>query len=158
MKFFTFSAIIGLVLLAGCGFHLRGITMAHLPFEEVTIQPAQPEDRFQQKLEAMLQAHGIPALKLEDSEWSLKLSPLELERSPLAYASNGELVREKVRLSMDYSLEHLDETVVTHQLSAERQHQLSTSAQLATQSEFSTIVEEMQTDLLQQMLLQLSRV
>ncbi|HET9843892.1 MAG TPA: LPS assembly lipoprotein LptE [Gammaproteobacteria bacterium] len=160
MRVTYFITILAISLLFGCGFHLRGthiLDQTQLPFRIVTIEPYAPEDRLQQDLALRLESYAVEIAK-EPTPWILQWEPLLLETSPIAFGPNGELVREKLRLTLRYRLKHDNSVVAEKTLWTERQHHLNVGSQLATQEERNAILKEMQTDLLAQMVLQLSKI
>lgn len=145
------------MMLTGCGFHLRGsLNPVNLPFEQVSLKPNQPYDRFHQHLGTILSSHKINVQ--DEADWQLVLSPLNLKSFPLAYGPNGELVREKLQLSLHAQLIHNGQTLYSRQLTNERQHQLNIATKLADAAELEIILKEMQQDLASQLMLQIANV
>lgn len=160
MRIKYFIGLLGFTVLLGCGFHLRGthaLDQTQLPFDILTIEPYAPEDRLQQDLALRLESYAVKIVK-ESTPWTLQWEPLLLETSPIAFGQNGELVREKLRLTLRYRLKHTNQVVAQKMLWTERQHHLNVGSQLATQEERSAILKEMQTDLIAQIVLQLSKI
>lgn len=144
------------ILLSGCGFHLRGTTHAqNLPFDQLEVIPHSKEP-FARQLNVVLDALKVE--QKESASWQLQLSPLKQKTFPMAYGPNGELVREKIQLSLKYKLLHNQEVILDKVIVNDRQHQLNIATKLADQAELEVILHEMEQDLIQQLIIQMSRV
>jgi outer membrane lipopolysaccharide assembly protein LptE/RlpB len=143
--------------LTSCGFHLRNTHDAKLPFKILQLEPYAPEERFQQRLILRLQRDDIVVNdEHAPSDWLLRIEPITTHSTPIAFGPTGEMVREKIRMSLPYTLVHLKNRIKEETIWTERQHQIDYSAQLATDYDRATVLNEMQNDLITQLLMQLS--
>lgn len=150
-------ALIVCVLLVGCGFHPRGTHEAfQIPFQTLELKPYLQHDPFHKKLRERLKSHGIS--QLENAPYVLELDPLVLQTAPVAYGSNGELAREKLLLSLSYRLLSEGRLMKKDVIQTERQHQRNNTLMIANEEEQRMIIQEMHTDLVQQLVMQLSHL
>jgi outer membrane lipopolysaccharide assembly protein LptE/RlpB len=154
------ACLLVLFLLGGCGFHLRGThSGVELPFDTLKVEPYTPYDRFHQKLKQLLATHEVAIDNSgQNDRFRLILDPLEIKTLPVAYGANGELVREKIHMHMTYKLFDEEELVLDQSLFTERFHQVNHSNLLANQTEIALMQQDMQLDLLQQLITQLSHL
>lgn len=144
------------LLLCACGFHLRGSQQeTSLPFADVYVSSNPKEPMIRQLTVALA---SLDVLSNELSDWQLHVTTPKLKTYPLAYGPNGELVRETLELKVTYTLMHNKEVIQTKTMRNQRQHQLNIATQLADRAELETILKEMEHDLVQQMIIHLSRV
>ncbi len=140
-------------LLSGCGFALRGHKL-YCSVDQVALSQATTADRFGLQIQERFEAHGID---VRSGDWHLSLGALSIETQPLAYAPNGELARQSIRMDLPFVLTHQGERVLDTSASTMRQHAINPNTQLATQYEYEIITHEMKEDLISQLLIQVCR-
>lgn len=145
--------IIIIIILSGCGFHLRH-SYADLSTKYPTIiLPPSGSNSLHQGLYRALVSSSI--LVLEEAPEGhifprLIIDGQNITAQPLVYGPDGELRRERLKMSVTFSF------ISTHtqqfELTTERDRQLNPNQHLGDNAEKVVIEQEMQTDLISQLL------
>jgi outer membrane lipopolysaccharide assembly protein LptE/RlpB len=151
-------------LISACGFHLRGTQHSSLPkIKEVVLQPYEPYNEFYQTLRENLKRAGVDVLLPQTNLAcpTLNVAKSELSNFTLAYSLQGQTRRERLLLSLSYTL-NLPATSgrinqnFNQKMISDRDRQLNPNQDLADQYERALLEKEMQLELVMQLIQQLS--
>jgi LPS-assembly lipoprotein len=145
------------LLLAGCGFHLRG--QAKLPFETLYLQAANEYSPLAQELRNGLQANGVRLTKrVEEASVVLQLVSEHPERKVLTLGSGGRVL--EYQLSYHASLRLYDQQqndwLPVQEIVIRRDFPWDDTQILAKQQEEILLNENMRNDMVQQIIRRLS--
>jgi LPS-assembly lipoprotein len=156
-SFFKITCLV--VLLSGCGFHLRGHQQAPLiPYPSLHLQTHAPYSYLTHALEDQLKSHGVILQEATDTATpTLEVSADELSTQDLAYSADGEVRRQRVNFQLNFNLTAHDGTVLIadQTLSVFRDQLLNPDQSLGDAYEQKMIEKELQQDAIQLLLFRL---
>jgi outer membrane lipopolysaccharide assembly protein LptE/RlpB len=150
-------------LISACGFHLRSTQHSSLPkIKEVVLQPYDPYNEFYQTLRENLKRAGVDVLLPQANLAcpTLTVTKGELSQFSLAYSLQGQTRRERLLLSLSYTLS-LPATAgrmnqnFNQKMLSDRDRQVNPNQDLADQYEKTLLEKEMQLELVMQLIQQL---
>ena len=145
------------LLLAGCGFHLRG--QADMPFSTLYLKVPNEHSDFAVELKRSLAANGVRlAAKPEEAEMTLVIDSEGVQQKILSLAATGRAQEYQLLFVVvlhSYDKQH-SEWMPTQTVVARREYSYSDSVLLAKQEESQTLIQDMQRDMVQQILRRLS--
>ncbi len=149
-------------LMAGCGFHLRGThNPKKIQVKELVLLPYEPYSSFYQLARENLKRAGIdvqiPQSNTNIDCPTLKLTKSEMNQHILVYSLQGQTRRERLQLNLKYDLNlpGVGKQFNQHMMS-NRDRQLNPNQDLADQYEKNLLEKEMQQELIEQLIQQLS--
>lgn len=147
------AALAGTVLLAGCGFHLRGT--AGLPFDTLYVQ-APPTSMFATQLRRVVASASNTKIvdnpKVADA--TLQLVDERREKEILSLSSAGRVSEFQLRYRVSYRIvdKTMRELVPTSEILLRRDFSFNDQEALSKESEEAFLFRDMQTDAVQQLL------
>lgn len=145
------------LLLAGCGFHLRG--QADMPFSTLYLKVPNEHSDFAIELKRSLVASGVRLVaKPEEAEMTLVIDSEGVQQKILSLAATGRAQEYQLLFTVvlhTYDRQH-NEWMPTQTVVARREYSYSDSVLLAKQEEAATLNQDMQRDMVQQILRRLS--
>jgi LPS-assembly lipoprotein len=100
--------LIGVTVLSGCGFHLRGSYNIPAYLKHLQISPAQSMDPFHHMLRRVLASNEVQLIESpasKDAAFStLHITHQDFQEQALAYGLDGQLNRARLVLKVDYEL------------------------------------------------------
>ncbi len=148
-----------MVLLTGCGFHLRGYhsDTAAIPYSSLHLQTDSPYGHLTHLLETQLQSQGVSLEATGQLAPTLKVSATEIETQDLAYSAEGEVRRQRVNYQLNFSLTAPDGTtlIADQTLAVFRDQLLNPDQSLGDEYEQKMIEKELQQDAVQLLLFRL---
>lgn len=142
----------GLLLLAGCGFHLRG--EASLPFDTLYIQ-SPPGSLFASQLRRVIAAssHTRIAEKPDEAEAVLQILSEQREKEILSLSATGRVREFQIRYRVRYQVIGKDKHMITpsSEILLRRDFSFNDEAALSKESEEALLYRDMQTDAVQQL-------
>ncbi|MBS0289231.1 MAG: hypothetical protein JSS07_04230 [Proteobacteria bacterium] len=141
-----------IVLLSGCGFHLRNTADLSMKYPTIILPPS-GSNSLHQGLHRALVASDV--FVVEQAPAGL-ISPLlrvtgqNISALPLVYGPDGELRRERLKMSVAFSFE--SSKTQQFELYTERDRQLNPNQHLGDNAEKVVIEREMQADIISQLL------
>jgi outer membrane lipopolysaccharide assembly protein LptE/RlpB len=152
---FFLIIITSCLLLCACGFHLRSYQESLRHVIPVILLKPSGTPPFYQRLRYSLLARSIEVVEATPSSDrhmpQLSILSEELLTFPLVYGPEGDLRRERLKFTVEFSYCDKEETN-TFTLSTERDRQLIPRQRLGDDSEKVIIEREMQMDIIQQLL------
>jgi len=159
---FRFVLLACILLIAGCGFHLRGYFPIPDEFKLLRIMPNQSFDPFLLALRKTLINNGVKILK-RDNTADVKVATLTIvnqnisERN-VAYGTDVQANRAVMQLIVAYQLSDSSQKTVIENASVQvtREFQINPNAVLGTENERNHIRSELYLDAAAQLVRQLS--
>lgn len=159
LKFYSISLFL---LLAGCGFHLKGVFSMPPSLKTLQISPDQPYDDFQRVLKQLLKNNHIQIVE-HDRARPLPVATLTIlsqtfsERT-IAYGTNGLPNRAALELKISYQLSNVQGKLLENSslVTVERELILDPNAILGTDNERGYLQTELYRDAASQLVRQLS--
>ena len=149
-----------LMLLAACGFQLRGELT--LPPELVTmrVQVADTYSPLQRNLEQALVRSGVRAPTGKEPSAVLRISKNSMKRWPLTVGSAGRVQEFSMRYNVTMRLTDVNGTVVvpTQDIQLERSYQFETTRAQGTPGEEEVVRTELERDMVQAILRRIDAV
>jgi LPS-assembly lipoprotein len=155
----TLTALLCTLLLAGCGFQLRGA--ATLPFETLYVQ-APPSSQFAVQLRRVVAAGGGTRIvdNPKDAAATLVLITELREKSILSLSGGGRVSEFQLRYRMSYRLidKSAVEIVPVTEIVLTRDFSFNDTATLSKEAEEALLFRDMQSDAVQQLVRRLQFV
>ncbi len=150
------SLILSLLLITGCGFHLRGLNTPQPRVFSIHLAPERPYDKIFQQIRAQLQAQGIHFLSTADQNPAPTLWIVEQHFDPpktLAYGAQGQIRRERLVYTFIFRLEGPEHQLIIPQttLFTERERLLNPGQDLADAHEKDLLEQEMIAEVTEQL-------
>ncbi len=146
------------VLLAACGFHLRG--QAGMPFTSLYVQAANPNTAFVQELKRNLEFNKVELVsKPEQAEVILDIVSELPEKQILTLGGTGRVNEFQLRYRVSlraYDLKQQD-WIAAEEIVLYRDYTYDDTQILAKESEESLLYQSMRADMVQQIIRRLSR-
>ncbi len=150
-----------LLLVTGCGFHLRGAFQISPSLQVLQIQPNQPYDPFQRALRQILKSNQVTLVDDQNSNPKptlLNIMNHSFSERVVAYGSDGQANRATLQLNVRYQI--LDPTGKINSqektVQVERELTINPSAVLATDNERTRLKADLYLDAAAQLVRQLS--
>ena len=148
----TFAALLCTLLIAGCGFQLRGA--ADLPFDTLYVQ-APVSSQFAQQFRRVV-TYGSSTKIIDDpkaAEATLVLVSEAREKSILSLSGAGRVREFQLRYKMTYRLldKNAVETIPASEIVLTRDFSFNDEATLSKESEEALLFRDMQSDAVQQL-------
>lgn len=152
-----------LLLLSGCGFHLKGLGQTgEVVFKQLHIERFASLDRdMQNALQQQLALSGVQRVTQSgQAALTLQLSPLQVSSTSTAYSSLGETTAEIVRMVQAVKVIRASDgqVLLTANVQAYRDRQVSANAVLASNQELAQIRAEMAENLARQIIERVNRI
>jgi len=149
-------------VLSGCGFHLRGYGAPQkMQFSTIKLTGLERvSQNVKSALSDQLNASGVTIVSsLAGAEVELKLQKTYLHRSKTSYTGTGDVASVLITLKQGFAVEEVaTETLkLTGEAVAYRDHQIDNTALLASNRELQEINQQMATEVVRQMMDQISR-
>lgn len=148
-----------MILLTGCGFHLRGhrSDTASIPYPELHLQTDSPYGHLTHLLETQLKSHGVSLQTTGETAPTLTVSANDIDTQDLAYSADGEVRRQRVNYQLNFNLTAANgATLIANQtLSVSRDQLLNPDQSLGDEYEQKMIEKELQQDAVQLLLFRL---
>lgn len=158
----VFIGILLLTLISGCGFHLRGThNPKKIQVKELILLPYEPYSSFYQLARENLKRAGVDVQVPQDNSSidcpTLRLTKSDMNQHILVYSIQGQTRRERLQINLKYDL-NLPGTSkqFNQQMMSNRDRQLNPNQDLADQYEKNLLEKEMQQELIEQLIQQLS--
>jgi LPS-assembly lipoprotein len=140
------------LFLAGCGFHLRGTThTSQLQIHAVHLLPEKPYDKTQQDIrQQLINQH----FDLENQNApTLTIVSQRFAKQTLAYGSNGQVRRERIRYTLIFKLESLEGEILIPEteIHAERDRLINQDQILGDYNEEELLQEDMRRECIEEM-------
>jgi LPS-assembly lipoprotein len=146
------------VLLAGCGFHLRG--QAGMPFDTLYLDAANPNTPFTRELRRNLEANKVKLVNTaEQADVVLNIVSETPDKQILSLGGSGRVNEFKLfyRVSMRaYDLKQQD-WIPAEEIVMYRDYSYDDTKVLAKEAEETLLYQSMRTDMVQQIVRRLSR-
>lgn len=141
-----------LLMLSGCGFKLGTYQSVVHKYPKMQVPFCKDTKLYQMLLQSLQQAHV--KITTEDAP-QLSIVGKNFEQKPLVYAIDGELRRERVTLTIDFEFnDGLNRS--SFSLSTNRERAIISKQRLAADLELQQIEQQMQKEIMQQLITQLS--
>ena len=100
------------LMLVGCGFHLRGSIALPAHLQRICLQPDEPYDPLQQQLRRTLRLNNIAINSTPDQQTAiLTLTAADATESMTGFNSNGQPQRYRISISFQYQLAYNDTVI-----------------------------------------------
>ncbi len=145
--------LISCLFVSACGYHLRSRQESLRHAVPVIVLKPSGTPPFYQRLRYYISARAIEVIEYEkpqDNIPQLAILSEQLTQFPLVYGPEGDLRRERLKMTVQFSYYDKETKIVT--LSTERDRQLIPSQRLGDDAEKVIIEREMQIDIIQQLL------
>lgn len=158
----VFIGILLATLISGCGFHLRGTHNPNkIQVKELVLLPYEPYSNFYQLARENLKRAGVDIQVPQDSTSidcpTLRLTKSDMNQHILVYSLQGQTRRERLQLNLKYDLNLPSANKqFNQQMTSNRDRQLNPNQDLADQYEKNLLEKEMQQELIEQLIQQLS--
>lgn len=156
MKRRDFLAMLSALLLAGCGFQLRGARA--IPYKSIYVD-APRDSAAGKQLANSLRSQGIDVTDIaKDADAVLKLSQEKLDRTILSLSGGGRVREYRLNYSLNYSLSAKDENEIFSDSSIQltRDFTYDDNQFLAKTAEENFLYRDLRDDAIQQILRRLS--
>lgn len=150
-----------LVLLTGCGFHLRGAYQLPASMAKTYIQAANQNSEFIRSLKRRLKANEIILVEnIEDATAILKVSSETQDKRILSVDSKGRAREYELSYAISFNVQasNSDFSVDRQTLKLQREFLFDTEDVLGKGREESTLIKDMQQDMVRLILLRLQSV
>lgn len=146
-----------LLLLGGCGFHLRGSTPLPPSLHEIRIDSSLPSDAFFKTLRSTLLSSGV-SIKTTGDLPALKILTIQRQSTPGSMGTSTQTREYQLKLTLQYEIHRSDGTLVppVKTLTAHRTLMLNTNRMLGSTSEEQTLYYDMQEELARRLIDQLA--
>lgn len=165
-KTLYFFIIVGLTIINGCGFHLRGSYNIPEFLKRLEIIPTQSMDPFQRMLKRVLMSNGIELIQPshlentdsdEQSISTLTILHQDFQEQALAYALDGQLKRARLSLQIEYQLDtKTPQKSIQGQVRVSRELDIEPNNILSTDHERQRLKNDLSTEAALQLVFQLS--
>lgn len=148
------------ILLAACGFQLRGEVQLPPELATMRVQVADTFSPLQQNLEQALARSGVRAPGADESGALLLISRNRMQRWPLTVGSAGRVQEYSMRYEVTLQVLDPERKVVvpTQQIELERSYQFETTRAQGTPGEEEVVREELEREMVQAILRRLDAV
>jgi LPS-assembly lipoprotein len=147
------------LLLAACGFHLRGKNTFALPFQKLYVNPVSGNTPFINELKIAIQSNGVQITDTPDlAQLTLQIVSEVADRQILSLSAAGTVL--EYRLQFRVSLRAYDqkqqEWLAPQGITVQRNYNYDNSQVLAMMQEEALLYQDMRSDAVQQVLRRLN--
>jgi LPS-assembly lipoprotein len=143
------------MLLASCGFHLRGEVRLPAGTERIMVEASDPASPLKRDLEAALKRSGSDVRSVAgEGVATLKLPTIQLATEPVSISSQARVKEYRVRYKVEVELTGADGKVLLARAALEltRDYSFDETQALGAQAEEDLIKKELERDMVQQVL------
>ena len=146
------AGVLCVILLSGCGFHLRGSQNRDLHLKQLQLSPDRPFDKTYQTIRQQLLAQGL-VISTEANAPILVVEPKLFQVHVLAYGRDGQVRRERLTYQLKFKVQKSDGTLIIPEteVTSERDRLLNPSQDLGDAYEKQLLEQEMLNDAISQM-------
>lgn len=154
------SVVVVCLLLAACGFHLRGQGNYRLAFQNVYVEGDSRSSLVTELQRAIGSSGATLAVKPEDAQAILQIVGESRDKNILSLSAAGRVREYNLRYQVSYSLRDADgkELIPAGAVSLKRALSFSEAEVLAKESEEALLYRDMESDAVQQIMRRLSAV
>lgn len=151
------SFTLTLLMLSGCGFHLKQASDMPADLTVIQLQGADTRSALFEQLQTTLKQNDI-ALSNQANLPVLYLHPANLERSTLSLFRNGQVAEYGLTYRVSYSLTRPNQTPIEKQFELYRNYQDDPDFALAKSREMTLIIRELRQQASQRIVRELSQL